>query len=76
MDLLILSFLLGVVAVAGPLLVVVSMKHDDADEDHKKISTEDMEIVLDNMRIGASRYERQVIDAINERIGEKEEGAE
>lgn len=76
MDLLILSFLLGVVAVAGPLLIIGSIKIDDADENHKEISTEDMEIVLDNMRVGASRYERQVIDAINERIGEKEEGAE
>lgn len=68
MEIIIISFFLGVIVVGGPLLIALSMKCTD-DEDHTKITTEDMEIVLENLRMGASRYEERVIDAIIEKIG-------
>ena len=67
MELLILCFFLGVIVVAGPVLIWVAYKSDT--EDHKQITTEDMRIVLETLRLSSSSYEKEVIDAIIEKLG-------
>ena len=51
-----------------------SIKPLEFKQSDRPVTAEEMNIVIEYFRLGATRYEKRVLDAIRERIGTDEEG--
>ena len=51
-----------------------SIKPLECKQSDRPVTAEEMNVVIEYFRLGATRYEKRVLDAIQERIGTDEEG--